>query len=67
MGNLFKTSVHLLHYYIKEIVIPRLPFFIFETCGLIKIRSKGSISYLTKLNKLEKYINSKFDKLVIKM
>ncbi len=50
MGNLFKTSVHLLHYYIKEIVIPRLPFFIFEICGLIKIRSKGSISYLTKLN-----------------
>lgn len=50
MGNIFKTSVHLLHYYIKEIVIPRLPFFIFETCGLIKIRSKGSISYLTKLN-----------------
>lgn len=50
MRNIFKTGVHLLHYYIKEIIIPKLPFFIFEVCGIIKIRNKGGFSYLTKLN-----------------
>lgn len=50
MKNVFKTSAYLLHYYIKEIITPRLPFFIFEACGIIKISNKESISYLTKLN-----------------
>lgn len=42
--------MHLLHYYIKEIIVPRLPFFIFQMCGSVKVESKGGISYLTKLN-----------------
>ena len=50
MKNIFKTSVHLLHYCIKEIIIPKFPFFIFEACSIIKIQNKGSVSYLTKLN-----------------
>lgn len=50
MKNVFKTSAYLLHYYIKEIITPRLPFTIFEACGIIKISNKESISYLTKLN-----------------